>query len=180
VFRASVFHALSQNFKVSFASCFKITIHTNISASDYLRHKVPPGVQKTVKPNNHGWHGRKACCQGVGEIALQQLRWTAGRSSDSLVRAQTRPALILTIYRSERSYRIVCEGNQSSPMNRDEIISALEQERDRLNEALAAFGGRKRGRTRAGNGRKRTLTSQERMRISEGMRKSWAKRKKKK
>jgi hypothetical protein len=64
-------------------------------------------------------------------------------------------------------------------MNRDEIISVLERERDRLNEAIAALGTRRGRKARAGNGRKRHLTPQDRKRISEGMRKSWARRKKK-
>jgi hypothetical protein len=64
-------------------------------------------------------------------------------------------------------------------MNRDEIIKVLERERDRLNEAIAALGTHRKHKSGSGNGRRRNLTPQDRKRISDGMRKSWARRKKK-
>ena len=42
VLRARVVRALFQNFPFSFASCFKITIHANVSAFNYLGHIAPP------------------------------------------------------------------------------------------------------------------------------------------
>jgi hypothetical protein len=65
-------------------------------------------------------------------------------------------------------------------MDRDDIIRVLEEKRDQLNQAIAALGVRQPRGARTGNGRKRQLSPQERKRISEGMRKSWAKRAKRK
>jgi hypothetical protein len=55
------------------------------------------------------------------------------------------------------------------------IIAALEAERDRLNQAIAAIRGR--GAVTGGRGRRR-LSAASKKRISEGMTRSWAKRKK--
>ena len=61
------------------------------------------------------------------------------------------------------------------------IIEALEVERDRLNSAISALQGRKRGSGRPGqflHGGKRHLSAAARKRISDGMKKRWAARKK--
>jgi hypothetical protein len=64
-------------------------------------------------------------------------------------------------------------------MDRNDIIRVLEEKRDQIDEAIAALGARKRSGARSSDGRRRQLSPQERKRISEGMRKSWAKRRKK-
>ncbi len=57
------------------------------------------------------------------------------------------------------------------------IIEALEAERDRLDTAIGALKGSRYGKPR-GKGRRR-LSAAERRRISQGMKKRWAERKKK-
>jgi hypothetical protein len=55
------------------------------------------------------------------------------------------------------------------------LIAELEAERDRLNQAIAALQG---SRGRASNGRRgRRLSAAARKRISEGMKRRWAARK---
>lgn len=64
-------------------------------------------------------------------------------------------------------------------MDTESIIEELEAERDRLNVAIAALRGSKRGPGRPGtNGRRRHLSPAARKRISEAMKKKWAARKK--
>lgn len=67
-------------------------------------------------------------------------------------------------------------------MDTQSLIAELEAERDRLDKAIAALqGSRRAGTSRlGGNGRKggRRLSPEVRRRISEGMRKRWAARKK--
>jgi hypothetical protein len=66
-------------------------------------------------------------------------------------------------------------------MNTTEIIAKLEEERDRLNEAIAALTngtGKRRGRP-PGSGKKRHQSAAARRRISLAMKKKWAERKKK-
>jgi hypothetical protein len=67
-------------------------------------------------------------------------------------------------------------------MDTGAIIAELEAERDRLNQAIAALQGSTsrgiRGSARSTNGRKRHLNAAARKRISEGMKKRWAARKK--
>lgn len=61
------------------------------------------------------------------------------------------------------------------------IIAELEAERDRLDSAIAALQGRKRGPgrpTASINGRRRHLSASARLRISKAMKKKWAARKK--
>jgi hypothetical protein len=61
------------------------------------------------------------------------------------------------------------------------IIEELEAERDRLNSAITALQGRKRGPGRpamATRGVKRHLSASARKRISDAMKKRWAVRKK--
>ncbi len=60
-------------------------------------------------------------------------------------------------------------------MNRESIIADLEQERDRLTAAIQALSGS--GIRRSG--RRRRLSAAARKRISDGMRRTWAARKKK-
>jgi len=61
-------------------------------------------------------------------------------------------------------------------MNTALIIEQLEAERDRLTEAIAAL---QRSRSTRGRRRGRRLSAAARKRISEGMKKRWAQRKKK-
>ena len=66
-------------------------------------------------------------------------------------------------------------------MDTEAIIKELEVERTRLDEAIMALRGSKRGAGRptgSTNGRKRRLSPAARKRISEGMKKRWAVRKK--
>ena len=66
-------------------------------------------------------------------------------------------------------------------MDTEAIIRELEAEKTRLDEAITALQGRKRGGGRptgSTNGRKRRLSPAARKRISEGMKKRWAARKK--
>ena len=66
-------------------------------------------------------------------------------------------------------------------MDTEAIIKELETERTRLDQAITALRGRKRGvgrPTGSANGRKRRLSPAARKRISEGMKKRWAARKK--
>jgi hypothetical protein len=58
------------------------------------------------------------------------------------------------------------------------IITALEAERDRLDQAITALRGSQRGPGRLANGRKRTLSATARKRISEAQKRRWAARKK--
>jgi hypothetical protein len=65
-------------------------------------------------------------------------------------------------------------------MDTQAIISELETERDRLETAIAALHGRKRGPGKPStNGRKRRLSASGRKRISEAQKKRWAAIKKK-
>ena len=64
-------------------------------------------------------------------------------------------------------------------MDTESIIAELEAERDRLDEAIAALEAGWRTRTVNGRRRRRQLSAAERKRISEGMKKRWAARKKK-
>ena len=60
------------------------------------------------------------------------------------------------------------------------IIEALEAERDRLNAAISALRGRKRGPGRPAqskSGVKRHMSASARKRISDAMKKRWAARK---
>lgn len=63
-------------------------------------------------------------------------------------------------------------------MQIDEIVRDLEAERDRLTQAIAALrsGTKRRGRP---PGRRRQLSEEARRRISLGMKRRWAERKKK-
>jgi hypothetical protein len=61
-------------------------------------------------------------------------------------------------------------------MNRTEIIARLENERDRLSEAIEALTGGARRRPGRPSGRR--LSAAARRRISEGMKRRWAARKK--
>jgi len=62
-------------------------------------------------------------------------------------------------------------------MNKDEILKVLEAERERLDGAIAAL---QRNRTNKGGGRPgRRLSAAAKRRISQGMKKRWAERKKK-
>jgi hypothetical protein len=66
-------------------------------------------------------------------------------------------------------------------MDTEAIIKELEAERTRLDQAITALQGRKRGvgrPTGSTNGRKRRLSPAARKRISEAMKKRWAARKK--
>lgn len=64
-------------------------------------------------------------------------------------------------------------------MDTARIIEELEAERDRLNSAISALQGRKRGPGPSTNGRKRHLSAAARRRIGEAMKKRWAQRRKK-
>jgi hypothetical protein len=64
-------------------------------------------------------------------------------------------------------------------MDTQAIIAALEAERDRLDQALTALKGMRRGRSAGTNGRKRHLSAAARRRIGLAMKKRWAERKKK-
>jgi hypothetical protein len=67
-------------------------------------------------------------------------------------------------------------------MDTARIIEELEAERNRLNSAISALQGRKRGPGRPGpstNGQKRHLSAAARRRIGEAMKKRWAERRKK-
>ena len=64
-------------------------------------------------------------------------------------------------------------------MDTESIIAELEAERDRLDEAIAALKAGGRTRTVNGRRRRRQLSAAARKRISEGMKKRWAARKKK-
>ena len=64
-------------------------------------------------------------------------------------------------------------------MDTESIIAELEAERDRLDEAIAALEAGWRTRTVNGRRRRRQLSAAARKRISEGMKKRWAARKKK-
>jgi hypothetical protein len=59
-------------------------------------------------------------------------------------------------------------------MNTESIIADLEQERDRLTAAIQALSGTQTHRSRRGQ----RLSAAARKRISDGMRKAWAARKK--
>ena len=61
-------------------------------------------------------------------------------------------------------------------MDTESIIADLEQERDRLTAAIHALSGAATRRS----GRRRRLSAAARKRISEGMRRTWAARKKRK
>jgi hypothetical protein len=63
-------------------------------------------------------------------------------------------------------------------MDTASIITALEAERDRLDQAITALRGKQHGPGRPSNGRKRTLSAAARKRISEAQKKRWAARKK--
>ncbi len=67
-------------------------------------------------------------------------------------------------------------------MDLDHLLSELKAERDRLDRAIAALAGSGSGRAgKAANGRRhgrRHMSAAARKRISEGMRKRWAERKK--
>jgi hypothetical protein len=66
-------------------------------------------------------------------------------------------------------------------MDTEAIIKELEAERTRLDQAITALQGRKRGAGRptgSTNGRKRRLSPAARKRISEAMKRRWAARKK--
>jgi hypothetical protein len=65
-------------------------------------------------------------------------------------------------------------------MDTSSIIAALEAERDRIDQALAALRGRKTSLTASGepDRRKRKLSAAARRRIGEAMKKRWAERKK--
>jgi hypothetical protein len=66
-------------------------------------------------------------------------------------------------------------------MDTEAIIKELEAERTRLDQAITALQGRKRGAGRptgSTNGGKRRLSPAARKRISEAMKKRWAARKK--
>jgi hypothetical protein len=54
------------------------------------------------------------------------------------------------------------------------VIAELEAQRDRLNQAIAALQGKRTGRGRRG---RRRLSPASRRRISEGMKRRWATRK---
>jgi hypothetical protein len=58
------------------------------------------------------------------------------------------------------------------------IMMALEDERDRLDRAIAAQRGKQRGPGRSATGRKRTLSASAHKRISDAQKKRWAARKK--
>jgi hypothetical protein len=67
-------------------------------------------------------------------------------------------------------------------MDTQQIISELESERDRLDQAIAALRGSMRGRRGPGVGRggrrgRRRLSAAAKRRISEMMKKRWAERK---
>jgi hypothetical protein len=64
-------------------------------------------------------------------------------------------------------------------MDTQQIISHLEAERDRLEEAISALRGSLRGRGKAAGGRRgrRRLSAAAKKRISEQMKKRWAERK---
>jgi hypothetical protein len=64
-------------------------------------------------------------------------------------------------------------------MDTQQIISELEAERDRLEQAIAALRGSLRARGSAGRGRRgrRRLSAAAKRRISEMMKKRWAERK---
>lgn len=61
------------------------------------------------------------------------------------------------------------------------IISEMEAERDRVNQAIAALQGGKSLKTISGqpDGRRRRLSAEARKRIGAAMKKRWAERKKK-
>ena len=61
-------------------------------------------------------------------------------------------------------------------MDTESIIADLEQERDRLTAAIQALSGTAQRRS----GRRRRLSAAARKRISDGMRRTWAARKKRK
>ncbi len=61
-------------------------------------------------------------------------------------------------------------------MDTESIIADLEQERDRLTAAIQALSGSGTRRSR----RRRRLSAAARKRISDGMRRTWASRKKRK
>jgi exonuclease VII small subunit len=65
-------------------------------------------------------------------------------------------------------------------MDTQQIISELEAERDRLEQAISALRGSMRARRGAGPGRRgrRRLSTAAKRRISEMMKKRWAERKK--
>jgi hypothetical protein len=66
-------------------------------------------------------------------------------------------------------------------MDTEAIIKELEAERTRMDQAITALRGRKRGAGRpigSTSGRKRRLSPAARKRISEAMKKRWAARKK--
>jgi len=64
-------------------------------------------------------------------------------------------------------------------MDTQQIISELEAERDRLEQAISALRGSLRGRRAGGPGRRgrRRLSAAAKRRISEMMKKRWAERK---
>lgn len=78
--------------------------------------------------------------------------------------------------------KFYAEQKRIAPLNSQSIISELEAERNRLDEAIEALqgiGGAQRGRIGAKGGRRRRhLSSAARKRISAAMRARWAKRKK--
>ena len=66
-------------------------------------------------------------------------------------------------------------------MNIESIIQELESTKDRLNDAIAALQGSDssgRKARKATNGKKRRLSAAARKRISQGMKRRWAARKK--
>jgi len=62
-------------------------------------------------------------------------------------------------------------------MNREEIVTALKDERDRIDEALIALGGKK-GVVNASGRRSYGITAAGRKRLSDLMKKRWADRRK--
>ncbi len=70
--------------------------------------------------------------------------------------------------------RVKCFVHFGGSMNTESIIADLEQERDRLTAAIQALSG---ARTRR-SGRRGRLSAAARKRISDGMRRNWAARKK--
>jgi hypothetical protein len=62
-------------------------------------------------------------------------------------------------------------------MNIESMIQQLEDERDRVNQALAALGGKTNQKTRPP---KRHMSDEARKRISQAQKRRWAKQKRKK
>ena len=120
-----------------------------------------PGVGKTYAMLNEG---RRANVRGtdvvVGFVETHGRTHTAEQVGELEV-----------VPRKSIAYR----NTQFEEMDTEAIIAELEQERDRLDRAIQALQAGRLGRRR----RRRRLSAAARQRISAGMKRRWAKRKRK-